>query len=226
MEYSLSNMSFNKETMRHVSYIFALLIVFSALGCGKSEVKPLDPPSEAAQKFYLQSQKELRQGDYKQAYQDYQKAVAEDSDIANIAHLSSILYSWVISQSESEDVPLLEAQKWVWLEPNQLALREQLMAMAVDKERDVIHAFGIGLVPENIVISEQRRHLAHRSALADAEAWVARLATWVRDGIGCPFDVTDTVVGVETLKEFWVEDTIYVVRLKAPVNCLGRKIDN
>ncbi len=225
MEYSPGNMSFNRETMRHTLCIAMLLTALSILGCGKSEVKPLRPPSEAAQKLYLKSQKELRQGNYRQAYQDYQKSVVEDSDIANIAHLSSILYSWAISQGDAEDVPLLEAQKWVWLEPNQLTLREKLAAVAVDKEREIIHAFGIGLVPDNIVISEQRTHLAHRSALADAEAWVARLATWVSDGIDCPFDVTDTVVGVEILKEFWVDETIYVVRLEAPIDCLGRNIE-
>ena len=216
--------------MYHISRVTCRVLlaalVLSILGCGKSEVKSLHPPTDAAQRFYLGSQKALRQGDYEQAYQDYHKAVAEDSSIANIAHLSSILYSWVISQSEAEDAPLLEAQKRVWLEPNQLAHRKKLVSVAVDRGREIIHAFGIGLVPENIVISEQRQHLAHRSALADAEAWVARLARWAKDGIECPFDVSDTVVGVEVLKEFWVEETIYVVRLRAPIDCLGRKIED
>ena len=221
--YFLRSISFDGEVMHHVSLVIVLLIALalSIVGCGKSDVKPLDPPSEAAQKLYLQSQKALQQANYRQAYQDYQKAVAEDSDIANIGHLSSILYAWVISQSEAEDIPLLEAQKWVWLEPNQLALRNKLVLVAADKEREIIHAFGIGLVPENIATPEQRDHLAHRSALADAEAWVARLARWIRDGIDCPFDVSDTVVGVEVLKEFWIEGTIYVVRIRAPINCLG-----
>lgn len=208
-------------SLRVFCYTLSLILALSILGCGKSEVKPLNPPTEAAQKLYLKSQKELQRGNHRQAYHDYQGAVSEDSDISNIAHLSSILYSWVIEQGESGDIPLLEAQKWVWLEPNQLAFRNKLVLVAVDKEREVIYAFGIGLVPENTINSEQRNQLAHRSALADAEAWVARLARWVKDGINCPFDVADTVVGVEVLKEFWVDDTIYVVKIMAPINCLG-----
>jgi len=208
-------------SLRVFCYTLLLILALSILGCGKSEVKPLNPPTEAAQKLYLESQKELQQGNHKQAYHDYQGAVAEDPSISNIAHLSSILYSWVIEQGESEDVPLLEAQKWVWLEPNQSTLRKKLVLVAVDRERGVIYAFGIGLAPENTANSDQRDYLAHRSALADAEAWVARLARWVEDGIKCPFDVADTVVGVEVLKEFWVDDTVYVVRIRAPIDCLG-----
>ncbi len=208
-------------SLRFSCYTLLLLFAFSILGCGKSEVKPIDPPTEAAQKLYMKSQKELRQGDHRQAYHDYQGAVAEDSRISNISHLSSILYSWVIEQGESDDIPLLEAQKWVWLEPNRAAFRNKLMLVAVDREKEVIYAFGIGLAPGNTIDSEHKTQLGHRSALADAEAWVARLARWVKDGIDCPFDVTDTIVGVEILKEFWVDDTIYVVQIMAPINCLG-----
>ena len=202
--------------------VFCLLLmaIMVFLGCGKPEVKPLEKPSEPAQKLFLKSQKELAADSYEQAYADYQKAVATDSRVADISHLSSILYSWAISETESEDMPLLDAQRKVWLEPNQLSLRQGLMKVAVDSERGVIYAFGLGVASENRPHVDQRRQLARQAAMADAKAWVARIARWGRDGIKCPFDISLAVVGAETLKEYWIGDAVYVIKFRAPVDCL------
>lgn len=208
--------------MRYTLYLIICgLFLISIFSCSKSEIQPLDAPSEPAQKLYLESQKELQTGSYKQSYNSYRAAVAADRKVANINHLSSILYSWIIAESEGEDTPILTAQRKVWLEPNQLALRGGLQKIAVDRQRGTIYAFGIGIAPEDIDNMEQRRELARRTAMADAQTWVARLARWAKDGIKCPFDISLTVVGVETIKEHWIGDTIYIVKVQAPIDCLG-----
>ena len=163
------------------------------------------------------------EGNYEKAYNDYQKAVAADHDFANVSHLSSILYAWVISESEAEDIPCLDAQKQVWLEPQQLALRRKLLSVAIDRDKGIIYAFGLGLASDDVSRAAQRKLLARKGALSDAQAWIARLATWGEAGVERPFDVSQTVVGVEMLKEFWVGEMICVVKVRAPIDCLSRR---
>ena len=206
--------------------LLASIVLFSSLlGCSKSEVQsqPSDIPQADSQKLYLKSQQELMSENYRQAYQDYRQAVSMDEKIASVSHLSSIIYSWAISKGEREDISLLKKQKQVWLEPKQLSLRRQLLSMGVDRDKRIIHAFGLGLAPDSISNPAQRSMLARKVALADASAWVARLATWADAGVDCPFDISsETLMGMETFKELWVDDTIYVVRVEAPVDCLKR----
>ena len=196
---------------------FCVFFTLFAAGCGKSQ--PPHTPETAGQKLYLKSQRELAAGNYKQAYDEYQKAVTEDANAANINHLSSILYSWAIAQSEPADVPLLKAQKQVWLEPRQLALRQKLLTVALDNEKGLIHSFGLGIIKKG-PNPDQTARLAHEGALADAKAWVARLATWAANGVESPFDVSQTVIDIKTLKENSIEGTIYVVKVSAPMDCL------
>jgi len=203
--------------------IVCTLLISCLLGCSKSEVQPQAQrvAQTEPQKLYLKSQQELARAEYKQAYSDYQKAVSMDQGVANTSHLSSILYSWAISKSEPEDVPLLKGQKQVWLAPRQFALREGLLALGVDRDKRIIHAFGLGIAPGNIKNPAQRSMMARKTAEADAAAWVARLATWSEAGVSCPFDISSqTLMGMETHKELWVDDTIYVIRVQAPVDCL------
>lgn len=194
-----------------------VLFILCFSGC----IKPKDQASRTSPKsphqLYLKSQKELLLGDYEQAYHDYQKAVAVEPSIANATHLSSILYAWAISQSEAEDVPLLNAQKQVLLKPQQFVPRQELLSGAVDKEKDIIHAFGLGVAQKNILHPGQKRLLARQAALTDAYAWVARLAMWTKIGVEGSLDVSWTVVGARTLKEFWFAETIYVVKVEAPL---------
>ena len=203
---------------RCLSYIALCVICVFLAGCGKSE--PQRVSSAAAQKLYLKSQRALAEGNYRQAYDDYQKSVSEDPNASNIGHLSSILYSWVISKSEAADVPLLKAQKRVWLQPEQLALRRGLLAAAVDKKKDLIHAFGLTIINKSVSNPEQRLRLAHEGAMADAMAWISRMAAWTTDGVEGQFDVSRTVVDIKTLKATPIEEAIYVVKVSAPVDCL------
>lgn len=161
---------------------------------------------------------DIIQGNYEQAYRDYQKSVAVEPNRANAAHLSNILYSWVISESEPEDIPLLNAQRHVLLAPQQLGYRQSLLSVAVDKEKDVIRAFGLGVAPENISHPAQRRLLARQAALTDSYSWVARFAMWTKMGVEVSLDVSRKVVGVRTLKEFWVGEIIYIIKVEAPLN--------
>lgn len=217
---------FRNSIIRHSSglfLLFCILLISCLPGCSKPKAKPQvqSTPQTEPQKLYLKSQQELARENYKQAYSDYRKAVSMDQGVANASHLSSILYSWVISKSEPEDIPLLNGQKKVWLAPHQLALREGLLSVGVDKDKRIIHAFGLGFAPENIKNPAQRSMLARKTAEADAAAWVARLATWAEAGVSCPFDISSqTLVGMETSKELWVDDTVYVVKVQAPVDCL------
>ena len=196
---------------------FCVLFTFFATGCGKPQ--PHQNSATTYEKLYLKSQRELAAGNYKQAYDDYQRAVKADASAANINHLSSILYSWAIAESEPADAPLLRAQKRVWLEPRQLALRRKLLKLAIDSGKGYIRAFGLAIIKKSRN-SAQTDLLAEEAALADAKAWVARLATWVADGVECPFDVSGTVIGVETLKATAIDGTIYVVEVSAPIDCL------
>ena len=198
-----------------------ILSLSCLLGCSGSKKETTSVSQVLSQKLYLRSQQELAQGEYEKAYNDYQKAVEADPDVADVGHLSSILYAWVISESETEDVPRLNAQKRVWLEPGQLALRRDLVALTVDRDKGIIYAFGLGLAPDNISNDTQKRFLARKAALADAQAWIARLATWGEGGVECPFDVSQTTVNVEVRKEYWISEIIYVVGVSAPINCLS-----
>lgn len=212
----------DKKAIRYLTHTICCALLFalalSVAGCGKSDVPPQRAPSASAQKLYLKSQKELLAGNNRQAYEDYQKAVADDSIIANVSHLSSILYSWAIPQCKAEDVPLIKAQKAVWLAPEQLALRKALLAAAVNKKKGVIHAFGMGIIRSELTNREQRLKLAQQTALADAKAWIARLARWTKDGVKAPFDVSQTVMNIETLETFSIQGVFFVVKVSAPLN--------
>jgi hypothetical protein len=100
----------------------------------------------------------------------------------------------------------------------ELAPRRKLLSAAIDRQRGTVHTFGLGLAPKNTPNLAQKRLLASQAALADSKAWVARLTMWAESGVECPFDVTMTVKGVKTLKEFWVEETICVVKVIAPID--------
>lgn len=197
----------------------AFVVTLFLLGCAKSKESYI--PLEPARELYSQSQSELEKGEYVKAYHDYQKALAIDPGIGNLSYLYSILYDWAISQSEPEDIPLLKAQKQLLLKPDQLALREELLSLAVDKEKGIIYAFGVVIKDNNNLSPAQQRLLVPKAALSDAQVWVARVAKWIESGVKCPFDISMTVTGVEKLKGNWIDDTIYIVKIKAPIDCLG-----
>ena len=204
------------------SWVLLVGYAFLVPACAKHGVGVKNAPSEAAQRLYDDSQRQLHAKKYKQAYDSYQKAVLEDPGVANIAHLSSILYSWAISEGPAEDRALLDAQRKVWLEPNQMAMRRNLQSIAVDEKNGSIYALGLGAAMQANTSAEQHRLLAQRAALADAKAWIARLARWNKDGIDCPFDILANVKAVEVINKYWVDKTFCVVKLKAPVDRISR----
>jgi hypothetical protein len=197
-----------------------LLVCFSftifMFGCARPLDKSpriLSTPDE----LYYKSQKELVNENYEKAYHNYWNAVAIDSSFTNASYLFNILYSWVISQSKPDDIPLLNAQKQVILKPKYSISREELLSLAKDDKNDTLCAFGLGISPKNVSISAQRRLLAREAALADSSAWIARLAFWLRNGVESSEDVLQTVVGIEVIKEFWFLETIYVVKIQVPI---------
>jgi hypothetical protein len=214
-----------------------LLFIIYPLGCTKSiKQQPSFTPSQAYE-LYLESQKEVLKGNYEKAYRDYMDAVETEPNLANASHLANILYTWVISQSKTEDILLLNAQKQVMLTPQQFAPREKLLSVAIDQEKNVIRVFGIGAAmasrvsirpfgstqPEgyfpnrrNTSDSAQERLLAREAALTDAQAWIARLTVWKQAGVETSFDVSRTVFGVQVVEESWRMSTIYVVKAEAP----------
>jgi hypothetical protein len=198
-----------------------ILAYFIILGCAKSKDQASYIPSKPAQELYTKSQQELSNGDYKKAFYDYQKAVEIDKRIANIGHLSSIVYDWAISQSEPEDIPLLIAQKQVFLEPERSEFRKQLISVSVDREKGVIYAIGFGIINADKPLPTQRQFLTSKAAISDSQIWVARIAQWAKNGIECPFDISTSITGYEKLKENWIGDVICVVKLKAPIDCLN-----
>jgi hypothetical protein len=199
-------------------FLICVLSILCILGCSRKKEETESVSQVLAQKLYLRSQQQLAKGEYEEAYNDYQRAVEADPGASDMSHLSSILYAWVISESEGDDVPHLDAQKRVWLEPDQLGLRRRLLSLALDAEKGTIQAFGIGLAPGNISNDAQKRFLSRKAALADAQAWTARIALWNKSGVESSFDVPQTTVIVEVIKEYWVGDTIAVVKVKAPVD--------
>lgn len=196
--------------------VASFLFLFCLTGCAgpRQQIPSPIPPQE----FYLQSQQKLALGNCEEAYYDYQKAVAVEPGLANATYLSNILYSWVLKQSEEADTPLLNAQKQVLLAPQQSSPRQELLSIAVDRDKDTVSAFGLGLIPSNISHPGQRRLLAREAALTDSYVWVGRLALWAKKGVKGPLDVSQTVVDARVIKEFWVAETIYVVKVKAPLS--------
>jgi hypothetical protein len=195
---------------------FLLACVFLTLclsGCyPNQDVRP-QPPGE----LYIRSLIETIQGNYKQAYLNYQKSVESDPNFANASFLSGILYGWALSESEADDTPILKAQRQVLLTPLQLTVRSELLSVAVDTKNDSIQVFGVGIAPRNITSSEQERMLAREAALTDAYAWVARLAMWSKVGVDAPLDVSQKLSNVRTLKEYWIGREVFAVKVKAPL---------
>jgi hypothetical protein len=207
-----------KRTARLAALIATLLLacVFLTLclsGCyPNQDVRP-KPPGE----LYIRSLIEAIQGDYKQAYYNYQKSVESDPNFANASFLSGILYGWALSESEADDTPILKAQRQVLLTPLQLTVRSELLSVAVDSKNDSIQVFGVGIAPKSITSSEQERILAREAALTDAYAWVARLAMWTKMGVDAPLDVSQKLSDVRTLKEYWIGREVFAVKVKAPL---------
>jgi hypothetical protein len=188
-----------------------MLFIFCLLGCTKTKDQQV-----FQQEPHPENQEEPIEN-YEEAAHDHQEAVAVEPDSANSSRLSNILYTWAISQSKAEDASLLNAQKRALLNPQQFALRQELLTLAVDEEKDVIHAFGLGILPGNVPHTTKDRLLARKAALTDAYAWIARLAMWTKVGVEASFDVSRTVFGVESIKEFWVGGVIFVVKVEAPL---------
>lgn len=190
-----------------------VFLILYLSGCyPNQDVRPV-PPGE----LYIRSLIETIQGDYKQAYYDYQKSVESDPNFANASFLSGILYGWALSESEADDTPILKAQRQVLLTPLQLTVRSELLSVAVDSKNDSIQVFGVGIAPKNITSSEQERMLAREAALTDAYAWVARLAMWSKMGVDAPLDVSQKLSDVRTLKEYWIGREVFAVKVKAPL---------
>ena len=190
-----------------------VFLILCLSGCyPNQDVRP-KPPDE----LYIRSLIETIQGNYKQAYYDYQKSVESDPNFANASFLSGILYGWALSESEADDTPILKAQRQVLLTPLQLTVRSELLSVAVDSKNDSIQVFGVGIAPKNITSSEQERMLAREAALTDAYAWVARLAMWTKMGVDAPLDVSQKLSNVRTLKEYWIGREVFAVKVKAPL---------
>jgi len=215
---------FLSEFRRSIIYgIVCCIIILYASGCGPKNKEQQTPyiPSKSAQNLYANSEQEFKIGDYEKAYYNYKKAVAIDPGVANVSYLNNVIYEWVISKSDPEDIPLLTAQKQVFLNHRNLEFREKLLSLAVDRERGVIFAFGIGVLDDTGPLPAQQHLLASKAALTDSQLWIARIALWARDGISCPFDVSTSIASFEKLKEIRVGNIIYVIKLKAPIDCLG-----
>jgi hypothetical protein len=195
----------------------AFCITFWVFACAQSAKPPAQTGPTPAQERYLQSQANLMRGAYEQAYRDYQKATTSEPALADVAYLSSILYSWAISQSDAADISLLEAQKQVSLTPGQFAPRKALLSIAVNREANRIRAFGVGLSAPRPLQANQERVLAREAAMVDAHAWAARIARWAKQGVEAPFDISGRVRGVQQVGEFWLIPEVCVVKVEAPL---------
>jgi hypothetical protein len=190
------------------------VILFLITGCSK----PAEQPQKMLDQNKSNSQEMIPDEDYAKAYQNYIQKISLDPSSANAGKLANILYSWAISQSNSKDVPLLNAQKQVILNPQPNSLRSKLLAVAIDRNNKVLYVFGIGVPPEDETDSVKRRFLAHESALADSVLWLGRLLSWESNGVKEPMDISRKIIGVVAVKEDWIMDTVYVIKAQAPLN--------
>jgi hypothetical protein len=174
-------------------------------------------PAPTGKDYYVSSQNEFSGGNYDSAYADYHRAVALEKELENFALLNDIMFSWAISQSPAEDSTLLAAQKKVQINPQDMEARKGLVSVAVDKENNRIHIFGIGRAPENVAVASIRKTMASRAALIGATTWIGRLANWSRNGVEGSFDVSDTVQGVTTVNTLWLGEKIALMKVEAPL---------
>ncbi len=197
-------------------YFIALCITVSylILGCGK----PAEQPQKILDQNKSSPQETIPDGDYAQAYRNYVRKVFADPSSANAGDLANILYSWVISQSDQKDVSLLNAQKQIILNPQINSFRNKLLEIAIDKNNKVAYAFGIGVSPENETDDAKRRLFAHESALADSALWLGRSLNWESKGVKEPMDISRKLIGVVAVKEDWIMNTVYVIKVQAPLN--------
>jgi hypothetical protein len=191
-----------------------IAILFFILGCGK----PVEQPQKILDQNESNTQEIIPDGDYAKAYQNYVRKVSSDPSLANAGDLANILYSWVISQSDPKDVPLLNTQKQVILSPQRNSLRSKLLEIAIDKNNKIVYTFGIGVSPENETDDAKRRLFARESALADSTLWLGRLLNWESRGVEEPMDISRNLIGVVAVKEDWIMNTVYVIKAQAPLN--------
>jgi hypothetical protein len=194
--------------------VLCIAILFFILGCGK----PAEQPQKILDQNKSNPQEIIPDGDYAKAYQNYVRKVSADPSSANAGNLANILYSWVISQSDPKDVSLLNAQKQVILSPHINSLRSELLAITIDKNNEVVCAFGIGVSPENETDDAKRRLFARESALTDSTLWLGRLLNWESKGVDEPVDISRNLIGVVAVKEDWIMNTVYVIKAQAPLN--------
>jgi hypothetical protein len=76
---------------------------------------------------------------------------------------------------------LMSLQDSVKNHPDEIRLREKLLARSMDVEKAVIRAVGLGKPPANVTSSAMARQFAERAAYVDGCRWLAYLAEWKKD---------------------------------------------
>lgn len=191
-----------------------LLFIFCLPACAAQSVQPSSTSVSPAQELFSRSRNELSQQDYEQAYSNYMKAVETDRSLLNLGYMTDLLYEWAASECEENDSVLLEAQKQVALAPQKVESRRKLLSLAVDADNGTMSAFGIATAPMNISSQAQMHAMARRAALTDARRWLARLQAWSQTGIETPFDIESVVISVETVREYWISETLSVIKVR------------
>lgn len=171
----------------------------------------------SAEDYYASSQNGLTNGMYDSAYTHYLKAVELKPEMENPGHLNNIILSWAISECPGEDSTLLSAQKKVWLYPQDIEARKELMSRAIDANSNRIHIFGVGRSPTWTVPAIVKKRAAEKTAFVVATTWVGRLVNWSQNGVEGSFDVNNTLTGVTTLKTSWLGEKISIMKVEAPL---------
>jgi hypothetical protein len=76
---------------------------------------------------------------------------------------------------------LLSLQDSVKMQPDEVVLREKLLARSTDASREVLRAVGRGKPPANVASPVMARQFAERAAYLDGCRWLAYLMEWKKN---------------------------------------------
>jgi hypothetical protein len=125
------------------------------------------------------------------------------------------LYTFALSYlpSNSFDRKLLEAERKVFLEPQNLQAQDELLRLAVDWRKEKVVVIGLGLRPFYVVSDPAAQPLAKRSAQLNAQRWLS----WIRQKRTKTEGRTtkDQIFGAKILAEQVLPDGSYLIKVEA-----------
>lgn len=196
---------------------FWIIICAIAL-CFGCKTKSIQQP-QTAQEMFQASQRALQQSEYETAIEYYEQAVSKEPALADQDYRRKITYGLAIKliSDKDEHKRILQAQNEVMQNPTAVASRRKLVSVAVDRNKDTITVFGLGLPPKDAK-EAQAKLLAQRGARVDTYRWIAHIARWIQQPEASISELSGRVKGAREVKKYPLRHQAVLVKVEAPLS--------